>query len=245
MIYVLFLCLYFAWLAVQNFLLPLAFQQGWLSFTVVGALMAAKEAVMVSSLLLLGYRAFKKGWRLNIADKFALAYSLLLLLYLAFAPFMMGSTVSFFIRLISLRYLIALAAFYFWGRLSFLEVRELRRLVVFVLALQGAVALFGIVEWSVVPLSFWRDTVGVGAFMTDVKGLPEGVTSLMVSPSTWCDLRSGALSRPMEILWPWRSRASFLSYCAQHGCCIRKQPTPSRIGAIGGLPCQSSALACC
>ena len=175
MMYVLFLCVYFAWLAVQNFLLPLAFQQGWLSFPAAGGLMAAKEIVMVIALLLLGYRAFKKGWRLNIADKFALAYSFLLLLYLAFAPLAMGSTVPFFIRIVSLRYLIALAAFYFWGRLSFLEIRELRRLVIFVLALQVAVAVFGIVEWSVVPLSFWRDTVGVGAFMTDVKGLPEGV----------------------------------------------------------------------
>ncbi|MGC2697142.1 MAG: hypothetical protein WA738_15255 [Candidatus Angelobacter sp.] len=173
--YLSFLCLYFTWLALQNFLLPLAFQQGWLSLPTVGALMATKEVVMVTALLVLGYRAFRKGWRLNAADKFALAYSILLILYLTFAPIVMGSTVPFFIRVVSLRYLIALAVFYFWGRLSFLEIGELRRLVRFVVVLQVAVALFGIVEWSAFPISFWRDTVGVGVFMTDVKGLPEGV----------------------------------------------------------------------
>lgn len=173
--YLALLYIFFTWLALQNFLLPLAFQQGWLSFASVGALMAAKEAVMVAALALLGYRAFQKGWRFNTADKFALAYAILLVLYLVFAPLFIGSTVPFFIRAVSLRYLIALVVFYFWGRLSFLEVGELRRLIRFILVLQIAVALFGIFEWSVLPLSFWQNTVGAGAFMTDVKGLQEGL----------------------------------------------------------------------
>ncbi len=160
--YIAFLYAYFTWLALQNFLLPLAYQQGWLSAASVGVLMAGKEVVMVLALLALGYRAFQKGWRFNAADKFALAYAALLVLYLVFAPLTMGATVPFFIRAVSLRYLIALVVFYFWGRLSFLEMGELRGLVRFIVALQIGVALFGIFEWSFL-------------FMTDVKGLPEGI----------------------------------------------------------------------
>lgn len=173
--YLALLYIYFTWLALQNFLLPLAYQHGWLSASVVVALMGVKEAVMMLALLALGYRAFQKGWRFNAADKFALAYAVLLLLYFAFAPQVLGSTVPFFIRIVSLRYLIALVAFYFWGRLSYLELGELRRFIRFVIVLQIVVALFGIFEWNFLPLSFWQNTVGVGAFMTDVKGLPEGL----------------------------------------------------------------------
>ena len=173
--YMAFLYAYFTWLALQNFLLPLAYQQGWLSAASVGVLMAGKEVVMVLALLALGYRAFQKGWRFNAADKFALAYATLLVLYLVFAPLVLGATVPFFIRAVSLRYLIALVVFYFWGRLSFLEMGELRSLVRFIVVLQIAAALFGMFEWSFLPLSFWRDTVGAGVFMTDVKGLPEGI----------------------------------------------------------------------
>src|SRR5215469_9061781 len=142
--YLAFLCIYFIWLALQNFLLPLAYQQGWLSFASATMLMATKEVVMMLALLALGYRAFQKGWRFNAADKFALAYAALLVLYFAFAPLLLGSTVPFFVRIVSLRYLIALVAFYFWGRLSYLELGELRKVIRFVLGLQVAVALFGI-----------------------------------------------------------------------------------------------------
>ncbi|HKV95670.1 MAG TPA: hypothetical protein VJW20_24205 [Candidatus Angelobacter sp.] len=173
--YLALLYIYFTWLALQNFLLPLAYQQGWLPAGLVVALMGLKEVVMMLALLALGYRAFHKGWRFNAADKFAFAYAALLVLYFAVAPLFLGSTVPFFVRVVSLRYLIALVVFYFWGRLSYLELAELRRFIRFVVVLQVAVALFGIVEWNFLPLSFWQDTVGIGAFMTDVKGLPEGL----------------------------------------------------------------------
>lgn len=173
--YLVLLCIYFTWLALQNFLLPLAYQQGWLSFASATMLMAAKEVIMALALLLLGYRAFQKGWRFNAADKFAMGYAILLGLYLALAPMILDATVPFFIRIVSLRSLISLVLFYFWGRLSFLELKETRRLLRFVVALQLLVAVFGIFEWNFLPLSFWRDTVGQGAFMIDVKGLPDGI----------------------------------------------------------------------
>lgn len=136
--------------------------------------MTGKEAVMVLALLALGYRVFRKGWRFNAADRFALAYAALLVLYLVFAPLMPGSTVGFFIRAVSVRSLISLAIFYFWGRLSYLETGELKKFIRFVLGLQIGVASFGLFEWTVLPTSFWSETVGAGNFMLDVKGLLEG-----------------------------------------------------------------------
>lgn len=172
--YLALLYIYFTWLALQNFLLPLAYQHGWLSAGLVVALMGVKEAVMMLALLALGYRAFQKGWRFNAADKFALAYAVLLLLYFAFAPLLLGATVPFFVRIVSLRYLIALVVFYFWGRLSYLELGELRKVIRFVVGLQVAVALFGIFEWTFLPISFWSETVGAGNFLVNIKGLIDG-----------------------------------------------------------------------
>jgi hypothetical protein len=176
--YLAFLYMYFTWLALQNFLLPLAYQQGWLSASTVGLLMAGKEAVMVLALLALGYRAFQKGWRFNAADKFAFAYAVLLALYLAFAPLVLGSTVPFFIRAVSMRALVSLVIFYFWGRLTYLEMGELKKFIRFVLGLQICVAIFGLMEWAFLPTSFWSETVGVGNFMLDVKGLLDGMNVL-------------------------------------------------------------------
>lgn len=181
--YLLFLCLYFAWLAVQNLVLPWLYQREILPATAVSLLMASKEGILALALLILAYRAFDHGWRFSTADKFALAYAGLLLLYVPLGPTLLGSRATLVLRLISLRSLAALVLFYFWGRLSFLNLRELRRLIWFVLGLQVAVALFGLYEWTFLPASFWSDTVGLGPFMLDVKGLLAGQNVINGLPS--------------------------------------------------------------
>jgi hypothetical protein len=145
--------------------------------------MAGKEVALVIALLALAYRAFQKGWRFNTPDKFALGYLAVLTFYLCLGPQLIGSTVPFSIRAISMRALISLVLFYFWGRLSFLEFGELRKLLLFVLGLQVATAAFGIFEWALLPTSFWSNTVGSGTFMLDVKGLLEGQNVIDGLPS--------------------------------------------------------------
>lgn len=167
-------CLYFTWLAVQNFVLPLAYRHQLLSASSVAALMALKEAVLVVAIAILVPRAFGKDVRCNVPDRFAAAYITLLIFYLVFAPSLLGSAASFELRMISLRSVISLALFYIWGRLSWLGTRELRHLIQFVVGLQVVVAIFGLCEWLFLPASFWSDTVGIGVFMLDVKGLLEG-----------------------------------------------------------------------
>lgn len=174
MIYLFFLCLYFLWLATQNFLLPWIYQQEMLPAATVGLLMASKEAMLALALVLLAGRAFRRGWRFCGADKFALAYTGLLVVYVFAGPALLGGQATWTMRLISLRSTLTLVLFYFWGRLTFLTLRELRRFLWFVLGLQVAVALFGMYEWFFLPSSFWRDTIGAGRFMLDVKGLLNG-----------------------------------------------------------------------
>lgn len=180
---VVLLCIYFTWLAVQNFVLPWAYRQHWLAASSVALLMSCKEAILVIVIAGLLYRVFKKDWRFQASDKFAAAYILLLVSYLVFAPSVLGSTASFDLRMISLRSVISLALFYLWGRLCCLEIDELRRLVRFVVGLQVAVALFGLGEWLFLPASFWSETVGIGTFMLDVKGLLEGQNVIGGLPS--------------------------------------------------------------
>jgi hypothetical protein len=181
--YLAFLYAYFIWIAVQNLVLPWAYQQGLVSAVTVGVLMAGKEVALVIALLALAYRAFQKGWRFNTPDKFALGYLAVLTFYLCLGPQLIGSTVPFSIRAISMRALISLVLFYFWGRLSFLEFGELRKLLLFVLGLQVATAAFGSFEWALLPTSFWSNTVGSGTFMLDVKGLLEGQNVIDGLPS--------------------------------------------------------------
>jgi hypothetical protein len=172
--YLFFLYLFFIWLAAQNLILPWIYRQQLLPASTVGVLMASKEGILVLALLILGRHLWHKDWRLMAADKFALAYTVLLIFYLFWGPSLLGGTAPFALRMISLRSLVSLTLFYFWGRFSFLHLRELRKLIWFIAALQTAVALFGIYEWLFLPTSFWSDTIGAGTFMLDIKGLLEG-----------------------------------------------------------------------
>jgi hypothetical protein len=72
-----------------------------------------------------------------------------------------------------LRAVIFMVLFYFWGRLTRLSLEQLRKLIVFMVWLQVAVALFGIFEWTFLSSDFWSRTVGIGNFMLDVKGLAD------------------------------------------------------------------------
>jgi hypothetical protein len=93
--YLVFLCLYFLWLAVQNFLLPWSYRQRWFSVETVGVLMAAKEFLLAAGLLWLSRRAVeRRGWlRLTSCDAFALGYCVVLCLYLVLAGWLPGGDV--------------------------------------------------------------------------------------------------------------------------------------------------------
>ena len=171
--YLYFLYIFFFWLAVQNLVLPWVYRQQMLSVAEMGILMGLKEAILLLVLVFLSPRLFKKDWHLLAADKFGLTYISLLTLYLLCGSWVLGATADFSLRLISMRGVACLVLFYFWGRLSFFTLRELRQFIGFIVILQVVVALFGIYEWCFLPTSFWSDTVGAGTFMLDVKGLLE------------------------------------------------------------------------
>src|SRR5690242_3040904 len=113
--YLFFLYLFFLWLAVQNLVLPWVYRRHLLSAEDVGILMATKEAVLALALCALAHRFWKKGWSLITPDKFALAYTSLLTVYLICGPWFLGGTASLSLRMISMRGLVSLALFYFCG----------------------------------------------------------------------------------------------------------------------------------
>jgi hypothetical protein len=181
--YLSLLYIFFFWLAVQNLVLPWIYRQHLLPVATLGILMASKEVVLAMALMVLTYRFWKKDWRLMAMDKFAIVYAGLLTFYLFCGPWFLGGTANFTLRIISLRGVVSLVLFYFWGRLSFLTLHELRRFLWFVVGLQTCVALFGIYEWLFLPTSFWSNTIGVGTFMLDVKGLLENQNVVNGLPS--------------------------------------------------------------
>jgi len=177
------LCTYFTWLGLQNFLLPWIYRQQLLPASAVGVLMAGKEVILGAGIVLLLPRTFRWDWRANAADRFAVAYLLGLAVYLFWGPAFLHSTAPLALRAISARSLASPALFYVWGRLCFLSLRELRRFLWFLIGLQTAIALFGILEWLFLPATFWSDTVGVGAFLLDVKGMMENQNVVAGLPS--------------------------------------------------------------
>ena len=179
------LCSYFVWLALQNFLLPWGYRQALLPVIWLTGLMAAKEVILLAAILILSFRIWHSGiktWRWIASDGFAIAYVGLLTAYLFF-PGAVGSQASFSLRLISLRSLLSLGLFYFWGRLCFFSIRQLRHFILFVVVLQTGVAAVGVFERFALRDAFWSDTVGIGSFMIDVKGLLEGQNVINGLPS--------------------------------------------------------------
>lgn len=166
----------------QNFLLPWSYRQGLLPVFWLTLLMASKEAILVAAIVLLSFRVRRRDWQWLAPDRFAIAYIALLTFYLLL-PGIFHSNAPFALRMISLRSVVSLALFYFWGRLSFLTIRQLRGFLRFLVGLQVAVAGFGIFEWLALPDTFWSDTVGIGTFMLDVKGLLDGQNVINGLPS--------------------------------------------------------------
>ncbi|HEX4487318.1 MAG TPA: hypothetical protein VH088_13685 [Terriglobales bacterium] len=177
-----FLYVYFSWLALQNFLLPWSYRQGWLPVVWLTLVMASKEAVLVAAIVLLSFRIRRRNLQWLAPDCFAVGHVALLTFYLL-APGLFHSNAPFALRMISLRSVISLALFYFWGRLSFLSIRHLRGFLRFLVGLQVAVAAFGLYEWLALPDAFWSDTIGIGTFMLDVKGLLDGQNVINGLPS--------------------------------------------------------------
>jgi hypothetical protein len=172
--YLNFLKLYFSWLALQNFLLPWMLSADLLPLKAFALLLGSKEVILIGALVLLMPRLLQPGWHWIAPDVWAVAFTLLLISYLLFAPALLGSTAPLTLRLISLRPIVFMVLFYFWGRLSKHSTNELSHLLKFAIALQACIAVFGILEWAFLPSTFWSNTVELGRFMLDVKGLAEG-----------------------------------------------------------------------
>jgi hypothetical protein len=175
--------LYFFWLALQNLALPWLYRQGMLPAEAVAGLMAAKEVFLLAALMGLAPRALRENWRFSLPDGLALTYLGVLAGYLCLGPRLLGSTAPLMLRAISARSLASPALFYFWGRLTRFSLRDVRRFLWFVAGLQAAVAAFGLFEWLFLPTSFWSDSIGVGAYMLDIKGLRQTDNVLAGLPS--------------------------------------------------------------
>ena len=111
--------------------------------------MASKEAALALALLALAYRFWKKAASLSrqICHRLRRLAHGLFVLWAVVA----GRSATLVLRMVSMRSLVSLVLFYFWGRLSFFDLRQMRYLVRFVVGLQVVVALFGIYEWWFLP----------------------------------------------------------------------------------------------
>jgi hypothetical protein len=118
----------------------------------------------------------------TLADRLALAYTALVLVYAVIPQDWLGGEATTRGILLALRHDLVPVAAYALGRLVSLARREERRLLLLAVATAVGVALLGVLDAYLVPLQWWRDS-GVPGWFEEQLGLDyEGLSGL---PENW------------------------------------------------------------
>jgi hypothetical protein len=144
------------------------------------AIQAWKEIVLASTLLSVGWTAFRRGrlpFRPMWLDALALAYGAIVVLYALIPQSVLGGHAGARPIAYGLRHDLVLVATYFLGRAV---VPEFRRVGALIVVAAAAVAAWGLVEVYSVPIEWWRHSGAVGYFHHELgydyhgpAGLPE------------------------------------------------------------------------
>lgn len=129
-----------------------------------------KETLLAVALAAVAIRRSGTPFPAIAADKLALAYAAVVVLYAVVPQGWLGGAASAEGVLLGLRHDLALVGAYFLGRGLRLGRDDLRRVTVTVAATAGAVAAFGLLEVWTVSLDWWRSS-GVPGWYRDQLGL--------------------------------------------------------------------------
>jgi hypothetical protein len=163
--------LYFGWIAVQNTMLPWMHATGLLGAEAVRLAIAFKEMVSLALLtVVIVIAARRRGFTLGWGDPelWIGGYSIVLVWALT-SPWAGDAPLG--AKGVAFRTLAMPAMFFFMGRLFPADRVAADRLVKGTLLLFTGVAVFGFVERLLLPVEFWRSVIGIGAYITDVKGI--------------------------------------------------------------------------
>jgi hypothetical protein len=160
---------YFAWIAVQNLVLPWLNNLGFAGAEVLRAAIGFKEAiaaVLLAFALVQYFRTPGKG--VGTSSRLLALYGVLLALALI-SPWPLG--VPFGARLVGFRTLAMPLCFFLIGRFWPADLEATRKIVTSYIVLSVVLSLFGLFERFGLPVEFWGSVVGMGSYITDVKGI--------------------------------------------------------------------------
>ena len=181
-------------LALHNVAMALLWQAG-VRDTALDVVAAWKELVLGIAFVaaLAGGRAFPtRLW----ADRLALAFALLVVLYLLLPQSLLGGEATARGELYALRHHLLPVAAYGLGRLLVLDRGDWRRLGLAVVAVAAGLAAWGLVDVYAIPLQTWRGS-GVPGWYRDQLGLTYECLSRL--PENWV-LNTGDEQNPLRRL---------------------------------------------
>lgn len=182
------------WLILQNLVLPILFSSGAFSPQLVRIMLGIKEMTFV--LLLVRLLVRRRDIALRSVDWLFIAFSVFAAVHL-FLPGPLG----FGDKVLALRVVLIQPLLFFTGRLFvFGQARDERFRAVngHVMALGAITAVAGLVLFLFVGLWLWHD-LRVGAYWTDVKGLPE---SFIINDLPGNFIREFDETRPRLVSFP-------------------------------------------
>lgn len=220
-----------AGLAVHNLVMAFLWDAG-LRDTGLDVVAAWKDALLLAALVvgLWGARRIPLD---HWADRLALGYAALVVLYWLLPQSWLGGEATARGELYALRHHLLPVGAYLLGRLLALSAPQWRRVGVLLVALAGAVAAWGIVDAYAVPLQWWRDS-GVPGWYREQLGLAYECLSGL--PENWI-FNTGDEANPLR-----REVSTFLSPLATAYLLVvvllflaaRRRPSPVTIG-VGTL----------
>jgi hypothetical protein len=220
-----------AGLAVHNLVMAFLWDAG-VRDTGLDVVAAWKDALLLAALVvgLWGARRIPLD---HWADRLALGYAALVVLYWLLPQSWLGGEATARGELYALRHHLLPVGAYLLGRLLALSAPQWRRVGVLLVALAGAVAAWGIVDAYAVPLQWWRDS-GVPGWYREQLGLAYECLSGL--PENWI-FNTGDETNPLR-----REVSTFLSPLATAYLLVvvllflaaRRRPSPVTVG-VGAL----------
>ena len=172
------LAILLAWLPLQTPLAIVVFEYGHAEI-LARAMLLAKDA-FVAALILYFFARYWSRLRFYWFDWAAVVYVALIGLY-SFAPWLLGSHISFLAVAASARELVVPVELYALGRLALAAGADLRWLVRWFLAVAALAAAFTVFEWVFLPPAFWSSTLDLVSFIRVVQGIPNALGLWQIS----------------------------------------------------------------
>jgi hypothetical protein len=166
------------WLPLQTPIAVFAFQYGGLPVWAVQALLAAKDATVASLLVFLLARNWSRiaiRWFDWLAAGFVLAVAVY-----AVVPIVVGTSLSAFTIVASVREYLVPVELYALGRLAAAAGADLRAILRWFLAVSAVAALISLVTY-LLPVQLWESTLDLVTFERVVQGIPSATSLWAIS----------------------------------------------------------------